>query len=112
MGINDLEIKRIIKVQETYAFRQRFPRELKAYLYDTYGEDPWPYEFSKDDLYGGIKADVREYFMGKLEVTVKPPLQKAREKIEYLQGLYGDAMREKRDVKGYIDELHELLWDI
>lgn len=110
MAMNDKEIKRMIKEQETDEFRQKFPRELKAYLYDQYGEDPWPYEFSKEELYGGIKADARAYFRGKLDVAIKPPLEKARMEIQYLRDLYGDAMCENRDLQNYIDELHELLW--
>lgn len=110
MAINDKEIKRIIKNQETYIFRQKFPGELKEYLYDQYGEDPWPYEFSTSDLYSGIKADAREYFMGKLTIDIKPPLQKARMEIEDHRDLYGKAMCENRELQNYIDELHELLW--
>lgn len=110
MGINDPEIKRIIRIQESYEFRESFPRELKAYLYDTYGEDPWPYEFSKDEIYGGIKADAQAYFKGELDVTLKPSLEKARNEIKYLRDLYGDAMCENRDLQNYINELHELLW--
>lgn len=70
MGINDSKIRRIIREQEAYVYRQKFPWELKAYLYDTYGDNPWPYEFSKEDIYSGIKADTRAYFMGKLDVTL------------------------------------------
>lgn len=110
MAINDKEIKRIIKVQETYEFHQKFTRELKAYLYDSYGEDPWPDQFSVEDLYCGIKADARAYFMGKLDVTIKPPAEKAKAEIQHLRGLYGNAMCKIQDLNHYIYELHELLW--
>jgi len=110
MAVNDKEIKRMIKEQETYEFRQKFPKELKAYLYDCYGEDPWPHQYSMDDLYNGIEADARAYIMGKLDVTIKPPLEKAGEEIQYLRELYGDAMCNIQDLQNYIDELHELLW--
>ena len=110
MAINDGEIKRIIKTQETHVFRQRFPKELKAYLYDSYGEDPWPHSFSREDLYSGIEADARAYFMGKLDVTIKPALEKKKAEIQGLRELYSDAMRDIQDLEKYIDELHELLW--
>jgi len=110
MAINDMEIKRMIKNQETYLFHQRFPKELKAYLYDSYGEDPWPYSFSEEDLYGGIKADAQAYFMEKLDVTIKPALEKKKAEIQELRELYSDAMGDIQDLEKYIGELHELLW--
>lgn len=107
MAINDKEIKRIIKVQETYEFHQNFPRELEIYLYDRYSEDPWPFELTPNDLYREIKADAHAYFMGKLVVTIKAPLEKASIEIQHLRELYGDAMCDIRDLQSYIDELHE-----
>jgi len=109
MGINDPEIKRIIKLQEKHFFYQKFPKELKAYLYAEYGDEPWPYGFGKDEIYSGIQVDSQAYFNGKLDVKLNP-LLKAQEEIQYLRELHRDAMCENKDLQDYIDELHELLW--
>ena len=109
MGSNDPEIRQAIKVQEKRFFYEKFPKELKAYLYAEYGEDPWPYGFEKDEIFNGILADAEAYFHGKLDVTLNP-LLKAQEEIKYLRELHNDAMCENWDLQNYIAELHELLW--
>jgi len=110
MANNDKVIKRIIRELETEEFYEKFPKELKAYLYDYYGEDPWPDPFTMEDIHCGIRESALAYIAGKLDVTIKPPLEKAREEIQYLRDLYGDAMRNIQDLESYINELHELLW--
>lgn len=111
MGTNDKEIKGIIKVLETDVFYQKLPLELRRYLLATYAEDPWPYGYDDGQLFYYIQQDARAYFIGKLDTTLPDPLEKAKEEIAYLRGLYADAMREIQDLNGYIEEeLHELLW--
>ncbi len=101
---------KMIKVLETYTFNRPFPTELKRFLKDRYSEEPWPYEYSEQDLYANIKEDAYAYFAGNLDVAIKTPLDKKELEIEYLRDLYGDAMCEINDLQKYIEELHELLW--
>lgn len=101
---------RIIRNLETYTFQRTLPKELKVYLNDVYSEEPWPYEYSEQDLYTNIKQDINAYYAGKLDITIKTPLQKLELDNEYLRSLYGEAMTEIQDQSSYIDEIHELLW--
>ncbi|MGI1659817.1 MAG: hypothetical protein ACRKFN_12770 [Desulfitobacterium sp.] len=52
------------------AYRKDFPRELTNYLEITYGEEPFPYEYSEQDLYTQIQRDIDYYYAGKLVITV------------------------------------------
>jgi len=101
---------RMIKSLETYTYRQRFPKNLTTFLKDRYSEEPWPYEFSEQDLVNNVRKDVNAYFEGTLDTTIRAPIQKLTEQIEDLRELYGQSMEEIRDLTCYIDELHELLW--
>lgn len=64
--MHEREIGHSIRDQETYIFKRKFPGELKAFLYEAYGEDPKVCGFTLEDIYGGIKADAAAYFAGKL----------------------------------------------
>jgi len=110
MATNDKEIKSIIKILETdYYYYEKFPKKLKDYLYDHYGETPWPYGFCQE-LFCEIQADVNAYFKGNLDITITPPLDKAKAEIQELRVMFCDAMLEIQDLKDYIYELHEILW--
>jgi len=102
--------QKVIRTLETYIFKHPFSAELKRFLKDQYSDEPWPYEYSEQDLYAHIKKDVDAYFSGNIDITIKSPLEKKDLEIEYLRGLYGDAMCEVRDLQKTIEELHELLW--
>ena len=52
---------RIIRNLETYTFKRALPKELKDYLKDVYCGEPWPYEYSEQDLYANIKQDINVY---------------------------------------------------
>jgi len=110
MGMNDHVIKELINDLEIRAFWRTFPKELELFLLDRYGEDPWPHEYTKDDLSFYILRDTTAYFYGKLDITIKSPLEKAQQEILELRSMYGDAMRELLDLEEYLNEVHELLW--
>ena len=93
--MHETEIRRSIRSLENYRFGRRFPEELEEYFYDVYGKDPRVLEFTREDIYGGIKADAAEYFAGKLEVPAITPVWK--EKEEFLQ-LPENAPEKEKDI--------------
>lgn len=103
-------INQMIKSLETYTYRQGFPKELTAYLKDRYSEEPWPYEYSEQNLFTILMDDIDMYFKGELDTTIRTPIQKLLEQIEDLRELYCQSMYEIHDLNSYIDELHECLW--
>ena len=43
-----------------------FPKELKMKLLEAYGEEPFPYSYSEQDIYEGTRKIIREYFDNKI----------------------------------------------
>lgn len=89
--------KTIIKELE-HTYRRSFPDDLKRYLLVKYIEEPFPYEYSEEDLYTNIQRDIRAYESGELDVTVKKPSQRWQEEREYLQNLYIAKSHELHDL--------------
>lgn len=100
--------KAIIRELES-TYRRYFPDDLKRYLLVKYAQEPFPYEFSEQDLYINIERDIYDYDAGKLDVTIKSSAGRWQEEREYLQNLYGEKCREARDLEDYVAELEQLL---
>lgn len=100
--------KSIIKELE-HTYRKAFPDDLKQYLLVKYTEEPFPHEFSEQDLYTNIHQDIRNYEAGELDVTVKSPSERWQEEREYLQNLYIEKFNEVCDLEEYVAELECLL---
>ncbi len=95
------------ELEATYG--KHFPDELRQYLLVKYGQEPFPYEFSEQDLYTNIDHDIRAYEAGELDVTVKSPSERWQEEREYLQNLYSAKACEARELSEYVDELERML---
>lgn len=104
MIINKAIIK---KLERTY--RIPFTDELKQYLLVKYAEEPFPYEYSEQDLYNNISNDIRDYEAGKLNITVKSAYERLLEDRDYLKNLYIEKYSEMHDLEEYIDELEHIL---
>lgn len=100
--------KKIIRELEN-TYRMLFPNDLKRYLLVKYSEEPFPYEYSEQDLYTNIWNDVNNYKCGKLNVTIKSPSERWKEEREYLQNLYIEKFCEARDLAEYVAELEHIL---
>jgi hypothetical protein len=99
---------RIIKELE-HTNRKSFPEEFKQYLLMKYAEEPFPNEFSEQDLFTNIQNDIRDYEAGKLDITVKSPSECWLEECEYLQNLCIEKSIRIRDLEDYILELEHML---
>jgi hypothetical protein len=104
MVINKTTIK---ELEHTY--RRLFPDDLKRYLLMKYAEEPFPYEYSEQDLYINIRNDIRHYEAGELDVTVKSPTERWQEERSHLQDLYIEKFREARDLEEYAAELEQII---
>ncbi len=100
--------KKIIKkIEENYI--KVFPNELEKFLLVKYSEEPFPYVFSEQDLYTNIEKDIRNYYAGNLDVTIKSPSERWQIEHVYLQSLYIDKCHEIRELEDYIGELKKIL---
>ncbi len=104
MTINKTIIK---ELEDTY--RKHFPHELRQYLLVKYADEPFPYEFSEQDLYTNIRHDICAYEAGKLDVTVKSPSERWQEERKYLQNLYIEKACEARELADHLLELERML---
>jgi len=100
--------KTIIRELENI-YKKSIPDDLKKYLLVKYAQEPFPYEFSEQDLYTNIERDIRDYEAGELDVTVKNPSERWLEEREYLQNLYIEKSREAHDLEDYVAELEKIL---
>lgn len=104
MTINKEFIK---ELEDTY--RKLLPDELKQYLLVQYSEEPFPYEYSEQDLCMNIERDIQAYEAGKLDVAVKSLFERWQEEREYLQSLYIEKACEARELADYVLELERML---
>lgn len=104
MTINEAMIK---ELEDTY--RKRLPDDLKRYLLVKYAEEPFPYEFSEQDLYTNIRHNIHAYEAGELDVTVKIPAERWQAEREYLQNLYIEKACEARELSEYVAYLERML---
>jgi hypothetical protein len=104
-----MKISKTIVKELEYTYRMSFPHDLKRYLLVKYAEEPFPYEFSEQDLYINIRNDIRDYKAGDLNVTVKRASERWQEDREYLQNLYIERSYEVYDLENYVAELEHMI---
>ncbi len=97
----------ITELEHTH--REFFPDDLKRYLLVKYAQEPFPYEFSEQDLYTNIENDIRAYGAGELDVSMKSPSEYWQEARNYLQSLYVEKCQETRELEEYIAKLERIL---
>lgn len=97
----------IKELEQTY--RKSIPADLQKYLLSKYAEEPFPYEFSEQDLYANIQRDISDYEAGKLDTVVKSPSLRWSEEREYLKALYIEKSREVCELEKYVVELEQIL---
>jgi len=100
--------KRMLKELEA-TYKKHFSEDFRQYLLVKYGQEPFPYEFSEQDLYTNIDHDIRVYDAGELDVTVKSPSERWLEEREYLQNLYIAKAGEAQEFADYVAELERIL---
>lgn len=100
--------KTIIKYIENVR-RTHFPDKLKQYLLVEYAQEPFPYEYSEQDLYANIERDINAFESGSLDITIKTPSEQWQEEREYLQQLYFEKSCETRELLEYVAELEGIL---
>jgi hypothetical protein len=100
--------KTIIRELENI-YKKSIPDDLKKYLFVKYEQEPFPYEFSEQDLYTNIERDIRDYEADELDVTVKSSSERWSEEREYLQNLYIEKSRVVHDLEAYVAELEHIL---
>lgn len=68
-------------------FNGEMPEDLRAYLYDRYGEEPLEGDLSPQFAVPAIRGDVKRYLSGELDTAVRTPLQKLRDRYDELSDI-------------------------
>jgi len=100
--------KSIIEELE-HIHRKPLPSDLKRYLLLKYEAEPFPHEFSEQDLYTNIRQDICNYEAGELAVTVKSLYECWQQERDQLQDLYIEKCSELSNLERYIAELEEII---
>ena len=107
--MNDMTINKTIIKELKHTYRRSFTDGLKRYLLAKYSDEPFPYEYSEQDLYTNIYNDISDYEAGKLDIALKSPPERWQEECDYLRSLYIEKFREARDFEEYVAELEHIL---
>lgn len=84
-------------------------KPLEEYLLATYEEEPFPYEWSEQDLYEQIRKLVLQYNQGKLDVTIPSSKERQRIRYETLKDSYMELLSEMNRLKGVIESTRRIL---
>jgi hypothetical protein len=87
----------------------KIDKPLQAYLLSTYEEEPFPYEWSEQDLYEQIRKLILEYEQGKLDISI--PSVEERQKIRYdsLKDSYLQLLDETNHLRNIIENTRRML---
>ena len=93
-------------------FRQwgdHIDKPLETYLMATYEEDPFPYEWSEQDLYEQIRKLIFQYEEGMLDISVPEPQERQKIRYDDLKESYLELLREVTELRGTINGAAKLL---
>lgn len=85
------------------------PEDLEAFLLEEYGDEPFPYEYTEQDLYEQIRKLEMKYHQGLLNVTLRGPELLLKQRYEELQDEYLVAMSRIRTLEDEVENLMKIL---
>ena len=86
-------------------FDGHIPGNLVRYLYDRYGEEPLEYCMSPHLFWSYIADDVNAYINGELDISLRTPLQKLRDRYDELSDItssFADDIRILEEENAYL----------
>lgn len=92
-------------------YKMTIPEDLEAYLLEEYSEEPFPYEYTEQDLYEQIRKLVKKYHEGLLDVTLKGPELRLKQQYDALKDEYIDAMFKMRGLEDEVAKLKTMLME-
>lgn len=90
-------------------YKSPIPEECKQYLLVNYAQEPFPNEYSEQDLYANIERDMDAFVSGCLDVTMKTPSERWQEECENLKEMYFEKSCETHELLEYVAELEHIL---
>lgn len=90
-------------------YDMNIPESLEAFLLEEFGDEPFPHEYSEQDLYEQIRKMVMDYHKGLVDVTLKGPELRFKQQFETLKDEYIAAMYKIRDLEDEVKKLKGML---
>lgn len=90
-------------------YNMDIPEDLEAFLLEEYADEPFPYEYSEQDLYEQIRKLVMNYHRGLVDVTIKGPELRLKQQFESLKDDYIEAMCRIQSLENEVKELRGML---
>lgn len=84
-------------------------KPLERYLLATYEEEPFPYEWSEQDLYEQIRKLILQYEQGKLNITIPSKEERQKMRYESLKDSYLELLDETICLRGIIENTRKML---
>lgn len=84
-------------------------KPLEHYLLATYEEEPFPYEWSEQDLYEQVRKLIFQYEQGILDISIPSPLERQKMRCEALKESYMELLRENIKLHVTISSDSEIL---
>ena len=92
-----------------YMYGQHIDKDLERSLLAEYEEEPFPYEYSEQDLREQIRKRVYQYQQGTLDVTVKSPKVWLMERYEGLKEQHLEILSENACLKDDVGRMEKVL---
>ena len=90
-------------------FGGRIPGNLVRYLYDQYGEDPLAGELSPQFFWPYVIGDVKAYINGTLDIRIRTPIQKLKDRYDELEGITCSFAKENQALEKENAFLHDFI---
>jgi len=84
-------------------------KPLEEYLLATYEEEPFPHEWTEEDLYNQVRNLIREYEQGNLDITIPSKEERVKIRYEDLKESYIELLYENSRLQNLIEDTQKLL---
>ena len=82
---------------------------LEEYLLATYEEEPFPYEWSEQDLYEQIRKLILQYEQGELDITVPSVEERWKIRYESLKDSYLQLLQDSNHIRDIVENTRKML---
>lgn len=84
-------------------------KPFEEYLLATYEEEPFPNEWSEQDLYEQIRKLILQYNQGKLDITIPSAEERQRIRYKALKDSYLELLEDTKRLKIIIENIRIII---